>query len=80
MNSKDIFAELVEKYPNHADFTRLTYHAGIQLARVLLGQTDGNRVLMSNPEGRRLCESVYHTHGLNRIGFETIRDVSNQAI
>ncbi|KAE8364489.1 hypothetical protein BDV27DRAFT_157795 [Aspergillus caelatus] len=80
VSSKDMLPGLLEKYPDHADFTQLTYHAGIQLANALSGLTDGNRVLMSNPEGRKLCESVYHNYPLNRIGFETIRDVIVQAI
>ncbi|BAE66272.1 unnamed protein product [Aspergillus oryzae RIB40] len=80
MSSKDMLPELLKKYPDHGDFTQLTYHAGIQLASALSGLTDGNRVLMSNPEGRKLCESVYHNYPLNRIGFETIRDVIIQAL
>lgn len=80
MSSKDMLPGLLEKYPDHGDFTRLTYHAGVHLARALSGLTDGNRVLMSNPEGRRLCQSVYHNHALNRIGFETIRDVIERSI
>lgn len=75
MSSQNILHELLDKFPDHGDFLRLTYHAGIHLARALAGSTDGNRVLMSNPEGRKLCQSVYHDYVLNRIGFETMRDV-----
>jgi acyl transferase domain-containing protein/SAM-dependent methyltransferase/acyl carrier protein len=78
MSSKDILPGLLDKYPDHGDFTQLTYHAGVHLARALSGLTDGNRVLMSHPEGRRLCQSVYHNYPLNRIGFETMRDVIDQ--
>ncbi|KAF4215282.1 hypothetical protein CNMCM8980_010360 [Aspergillus fumigatiaffinis] len=74
-SSQDILAELVDNYPIHEDFLRLTYHAGSHLAEALAGNTDGNRVLMSNPEGRRLCQSVYHNYVVNRLGFETMRDV-----
>ncbi|GFG20482.1 polyketide synthase [Aspergillus udagawae] len=49
-SSQDILAELVDNYPIHEDFLRLTYHAGSHLAEALAGNTDGNRVLMSNPE------------------------------
>lgn len=75
MRSEEILHELLPKYPSHGDFLRLTHHAGIHLSRALSGKTDGNRVLMSNPEGRRLCQAVYHNYGLNQIGFETMRDV-----
>lgn len=74
-SSQSILNELVDKYPAHEDFLRLTFHAGSHLAQGLKGETDGNRVMMSNPEGRRLCQAVYHNYVLNRIGFETMRDV-----
>ncbi|KAI1171111.1 putative polyketide synthase [Nemania sp. FL0916] len=74
-SSQDILAELVDKYTDHADFLRLTYLAGINLAKALKGETDGNRVLMGDPEGRKLCQSVYHNYVVNRIGFQTMRDV-----
>lgn len=74
-SSENILHELVEKYPDHADFLRLTHHAGQYLAQALEGKTDGNRVLMSNPVGRKLCQTVYHNYVVNRIGFETMRDV-----
>ncbi|KAI0377768.1 putative polyketide synthase [Hypomontagnella monticulosa] len=73
--SENILNELVEKYPDHADFLRLTHHAGSYLAQALEGKTDGNRVLMSNPIGRKLCQTVYHNYVWNRIGFETMRDI-----
>jgi acyl transferase domain-containing protein/acyl carrier protein/SAM-dependent methyltransferase len=72
-SSQDILNELISKYPQQDDFLRLTHHAGIHLARALSGATDGNRVLMSHPEGRRLCQSVYHNYVINRLGFETMR-------
>ena len=72
-SSQDILDELISKYPQQDDFLRLTHHAGIHLARALSGATDGNRVLMSHPEGRRLCQSVYHNYVINRLGFETMR-------
>ncbi|KAH9876642.1 hypothetical protein J1614_003774 [Plenodomus biglobosus] len=72
-SSRDILEELVSKYPQQDDFLRLTHHAGIHLARALSGATDGNRVLMSHPDGRRLCQSVYHNYVINRLGFETMR-------
>ncbi|KAL4934792.1 hypothetical protein BDV06DRAFT_229446 [Aspergillus oleicola] len=74
-SSQDILDALVAKYPLHDDFHRLTHHAGKHLADALRGKTDGNRILMGDPEGRRLCQSVYHSYAVNRIGFETMRDV-----
>ncbi|KAL4915049.1 hypothetical protein BDW62DRAFT_204027 [Aspergillus aurantiobrunneus] len=74
-SSQDILDALVVQYPPHADFLRLTHHAGKHLAQALSGKTDGNRILMGNPEGRRLGQSVYHDYVVNRIGFDTMRDV-----
>ncbi|KAL4804559.1 hypothetical protein BDV18DRAFT_161654 [Aspergillus unguis] len=74
-SSQEILDELVAKYPAHADFHRLTHHAGKHLAQALSGKTDGNRILMGDAEGRRLCQSVYHEYSVNRIGFDTMRDV-----
>ncbi|PGH13811.1 hypothetical protein AJ79_03379 [Helicocarpus griseus UAMH5409] len=64
-SSESIMKELLEAYPDWAVATKLIYHAGKSLARVLSGETDGIQVLFGSAEGHDLVAGLYRDHPFN---------------
>lgn len=67
--------ELLAQHPDFAAATRLTHHAGQELAAVLSGQADGPRVLLGSPEGVALLGALYTEYPFFRAGYDQMREV-----
>ena len=75
---KTSLAMLQELQTQHPDFTvasRLTHHAGKELAAVLSGKTDGMRILSASPQGMELIAALYNEYPSFRAGYDQMRDV-----
>ncbi|KAH8889982.1 putative polyketide synthase [Thozetella sp. PMI_491] len=67
--SKAILQELQNTAPQEASANNMTYYAGMHLADVLVGKTDGIKVVFGSPKGRDLVSRVYGDWPLNRIYY-----------
>lgn len=72
--SDTIFAELLQAFPEFRVANKLTYYAGQHLADVLIGKTDGIRVIFGSLEGRDLVQGLYLDHTFNRMQYGQMRD------
>nr|AMJ52084.1 lijE [Ascomycota sp. F53] len=75
-----IFAELLQAFPEFQVANKLTYYAGQHLADVLIGKTDGIRVIFGSLEGRDLVQGLYVNHTFNRMQYGQMRDTIQRLV
>ncbi|KAL7622900.1 hypothetical protein AAE478_006579 [Parahypoxylon ruwenzoriense] len=68
-HSKDIYDETLRRYPEQHLADKLTYYAGVNLKRVLSGETDGVKLIFGSHEGRELVSGFYAEWPLNRVMY-----------
>ncbi|KAL2862550.1 putative polyketide synthase [Aspergillus lucknowensis] len=78
--SNVILQELLQTYPELTVANLLTHYAGLRLADVLSGKTDGIRVIFGSPEGRELVKGLYCDYTLNRVHYANMRDVIGRLV
>ncbi|MCJ1394621.1 hypothetical protein MMC18_007501 [Xylographa bjoerkii] len=78
--SHAMLQELLAQHPDFAVASRLTHHAGKELAAVLSGKTDGMRVLSGSPEGLELMVALYTKYPFFCAGYDQMRDVTKGVI
>ncbi|KAL4997563.1 hypothetical protein BDV10DRAFT_201828 [Aspergillus recurvatus] len=77
-DSQTILQELLGQFPEFVIANKLTYYAGKHLAGVLVGKTDGIRVIFGSTEGRELVQALYCEHTFNRMNYSQMRDTVRQ--
>ncbi|KAI0109236.1 putative polyketide synthase [Nemania sp. FL0031] len=73
-SSKEVLEELLQRFPDQNTADKLTYYTGSNLAQVLLGKTDGIKLVFGTPEGRELVSGLYGEWPLNRIFYRQMED------
>lgn len=73
-SSKDIYEEMLARSPDQQAADKLTYFAGLNLGRVLAGDTDGVKLIFGNHEGRELISAFYAEWPLNKALYEQMED------
>jgi acyl carrier protein len=73
-SSREIYDDLLARYPDQVDADRLTYYAGVNLSRVLSGEIDGVKLVFGNPEGRQLASAFYAEWPLNKVVIAQMED------
>ncbi|KAJ3556703.1 hypothetical protein NPX13_g10080 [Xylaria arbuscula] len=72
--SKQVLEELLQRFPDQNTADKLTFYTGSNLAQVLLGKTDGIKLVFGTPEGRELVSGLYGEWPLNRIFYKQMED------
>ena len=72
--SKQVLEELLQRFPDQNTADKLTFYTGSNLAQVLLGKTDGIKLVFGTPEGRELVSGLYGEWPLNRIFYRQMED------
>ncbi|RMZ74831.1 hypothetical protein DV737_g5699, partial [Chaetothyriales sp. CBS 132003] len=75
-----IFEDLIQAFPEFIVANKLTYYAGKYLADVLVGKTDGIRVIFGSLEGRELVQGLYLDHTFNCMQYGQIRETIRQLV
>ncbi|KAI0426200.1 putative polyketide synthase [Xylaria sp. FL1042] len=73
-SSKQVLEELLQRFPDQNTADKLTFYTGSNLAQVLLGKTDGIKLVFGTPEGRELVSGLYGEWPLNRIFYRQMED------
>ncbi|KAI1187676.1 putative polyketide synthase [Nemania serpens] len=73
-SSKEVLEELLQRFPDQNTADKLTFYTGSNLAQVLLGKTDGIKLVFGTPEGRELVSGLYGEWPLNRIFYKQMED------
>ncbi|KAI1123177.1 putative polyketide synthase [Nemania abortiva] len=73
-SSKEVLEELLRRFPDQNTADKLTHYTGSNLAQVLLGKTDGIKLVFGTPEGRELVSGLYGEWPLNRIFYRQMED------
>ncbi|KAF5657011.1 polyketide synthase [Fusarium heterosporum] len=72
--SKDLRDTLLRQNLDQQSATKLLYYAGENLRQVLLGETDGVKVIFGSSEGRGLVSEWYAEWPLNRVLIAQMED------
>ncbi|RYP78383.1 hypothetical protein DL771_000568 [Monosporascus sp. 5C6A] len=73
-SSKEVLEELLERFPDQNTADKLTFYTGSNLAQVLLGKTDGIKLIFGTSEGRELVSGLYGEWPLNRMYYRQMED------
>ncbi|KAI0412771.1 putative polyketide synthase [Xylaria grammica] len=73
-SSKEVLEVLLQRFPDQNTADKLTFYTGSNLAQVLLGKTDGIKLVFGTPEGRDLVSGLYGEWPLNRIFYKQMED------
>ncbi|KAI1427790.1 putative polyketide synthase [Xylaria sp. FL1777] len=73
-SSRQVLEELLQRFPDQNTADKLTFYTGSNLAQVLLGKTDGIKLVFGTPEGRELVSGLYGEWPLNRIFYRQMED------
>ncbi|KAF5679762.1 polyketide synthase, partial [Fusarium denticulatum] len=73
-HSKQLHDELLQRAPDQTSATKLIYYAGQNLKQVLLGNTDGVKVIFGSSEGREVVSDWYAEWPLNRALIAQMED------
>ncbi|KAI1170697.1 putative polyketide synthase [Nemania sp. FL0916] len=73
-SSKQVLEELLQRFPDQNTADKLTFYTGSNLAQVLLGKTDGIKLVFGTAEGRELVSGLYGEWPLNRIFYRQMED------
>ncbi|KAI1074642.1 putative polyketide synthase [Whalleya microplaca] len=68
-HSRDLYEAMLRQYPDQNPADKLTYYAGMNLERVLSGETDGVKVIFGSSEGRDLVSAFYAEWPLHQVMF-----------
>ncbi|KAI1454970.1 hypothetical protein F4805DRAFT_460210 [Annulohypoxylon moriforme] len=79
-SSEALLEGLLRDYPEWTIAHQLTHYAGKNLKDVLLGKTDGIRLIFGSAEGRRLVSGLYCDHSINKMGYEQMKDFIGRLI
>ncbi|KAF4991492.1 hypothetical protein FGRMN_7803 [Fusarium graminum] len=74
IQSKNLRDTLLQQAPDQQSATKLLYYAGENLKQVLLGETDGVKVIFGSSEGRALVSDWYAEWPLNRVLIAQMED------
>ena len=73
-SSKAILQDLLELFPDQETANKLTFYTGSSLAQVLLGKTDGIKLVFGTAHGRELVSGLYGEWPLNRVFYKQMED------
>ncbi|KAJ6442762.1 Polyketide synthase [Purpureocillium lavendulum] len=73
-SSRDLHEDMLARFPDQRGADELTYYAGVNLARVLSGETDGVKLIFGSPKGRDLVSSFYADWPLNAVLYAQMED------
>ncbi|KND88239.1 Conidial yellow pigment biosynthesis polyketide synthase [Tolypocladium ophioglossoides CBS 100239] len=73
-SSKEVLQELLERFPDQDTANKLTFYTGSNLAQVLLGKTDGIKLVFGTAHGRELVSGLYGEWPLNRVFYKQMED------
>ncbi|KAI3330736.1 hypothetical protein F4824DRAFT_328192 [Ustulina deusta] len=73
-SSQQVLEELLQRFPDQNTADKLKFYTGSNLAQVLLGKTDGIKLVFGTPEGRKLVSGLYGEWPLNRIFYRQMED------
>ena len=73
-SADDMFRDLIEDFPDHANDHRLIYYIGSRLAECLSGETDGVQLIFGSIEGRELVSGLYGRSPINMTFLKQMED------
>ncbi|KAL2167888.1 hypothetical protein VTG60DRAFT_675 [Thermothelomyces hinnuleus] len=73
-SSNGLLQDLLRMYPDWSNAMKLTYFAGLRLADVLTGKTDGIKVIFGSEQGRELVAGLYCDHVFNKMHYTQMAD------
>ncbi len=73
-SSLQVLEELLQRFPDQDTADKLKFSTGSNLAQVLLGKTDGIKLVFGTPEGRELVSGLDCEWPLNRIFYRQMED------
>ena len=73
-SADNIFRDLLENFPDHANDHRLIQHIGCKLAECLSGEMDGVQLIFGSLEGRELVSGLY---GRSPINMTFLKQMEN---
>lgn len=74
-SADDIFRDLIENFPDHANDHRLVHYIGTKLAECLSGETDGVQLIFGSLEGRELVSGLYGRSPINMTFLKQMEDL-----
>lgn len=79
-SSQELLQNLMRSYPNHGFANKLTYFTGTRLADVLIGKSDGIKLIFGTEEGRELVSGLYGDSLLNKLSYKMMEDFLKRPI
>lgn len=79
-SSKAVLQELVERFPDQYTANKLAFYTGSNLAQVLLGKTDGIKLVFGTSHGRELVSGLYGEWPLNRVFYKQMEDFLSRLV
>ncbi|ORY58803.1 uncharacterized protein BCR38DRAFT_460657 [Pseudomassariella vexata] len=73
-HSRDLYEEMLQRFPDQQSADKLMYHARVNLLRVHSGETDGVKLIFGSNEGRNLVSTFYAEWPLNRVLYAQMED------
>ncbi|KAJ6443315.1 polyketide synthase [Purpureocillium lavendulum] len=73
-SSRDVYEDLLQRFPDQDTANKLTFYTGSNLAEVLRGKTDGIKLVFGTAEGRELVSGLYGEWPLNRLFYKQMED------
>jgi len=79
-SSKEILQDLLHTCPDHSTANKLTYYTGSNLAQVLMGKSDGIKLIFGTEEGRELVSGLYGDWPVNRLYYKQMEDFLSRLV
>jgi malonyl CoA-acyl carrier protein transacylase/SAM-dependent methyltransferase len=73
-SSKELLESLLVTHPTHIVASKLAYFTGTKLADVLIGKTDGVKIIFGDADGRELVTGLYGDWPLNKTYYEQMAE------
>ena len=73
-SSQTVLADLLCRFPAHANANLLTHYAGSHLAEVLTGNADGIQLIFGSDRGRELVSALYGDWPVNRLYYKQMEN------
>lgn len=73
-SSREILQNLMHNFPDHGYTNKLIYFMGSRLAEVMIGKSDGIKLIFGSEEGRELVSEFYGDSLLNKLAYKQMGD------
>ncbi|KAH8901535.1 putative polyketide synthase [Thozetella sp. PMI_491] len=79
-SSTEILKSLLRDFPDHKFANELLHWTGSRLADVLLGNTDGVKLIFGTEKGRELVAGLYGDYAFNKLSYQQMVDFLNRLV